>query len=119
MASAPFRGNLAKIFRDTDSASKSRVAARRQHQTEEDPMATIRLLGVVTLTSILALPLVGCSSSGGLKISSQKLCEAAGGQYSGHTCNPGSTKSAADMCAAHGGIYLDGEDTCRMPVGNL
>ena len=79
-----------------------------------------RHLPLVALTSIFALALVGCSSSGGgMKISSQKLCEAAGGKYVGHTCNPGSTKSAAEMCQAHGGIYLDGEDTCRMPVGNL
>ena len=82
-------------------------------------MAMTRLLGVVALTSVLALPLVGCSSSDGLKISSKKLCEGAGGVYSGHTCNPGSSKGAAQMCAEHGGIYLDGEDTCRLPVGNL
>jgi len=76
-------------------------------------------LRVGALASIFALTLVGCSSSGGVKISSQKLCEAAGGKYVGNTCNPGSSKKASEMCAANGGIYLDGEDTCRLPVGNL
>ena len=80
-------------------------------------MKTTRLLGVTAIVSMLVLPLVGCSGS--LKISSRRLCESAGGTYSGNYCNPGSTRKASEMCEANGGIYLEGEDTCRLPVGNL
>ena len=81
-------------------------------------MKTTRLLGVTAIMSMLVLPLVGCSGS--LKISSRRLCESAGGTYSGIYCNPGSSsKKASEMCEANGGLYLEGEDTCRLPVGNL
>jgi hypothetical protein len=119
MAAAAFRGTLAEIFREAGHTEDAGDDARQHPNARRIPMAMSRLLGVVALTSVLALPLVGCSSSGGSKISSRRLCESAGGVYSGNTCNPGSSKKAAEMCAANGGIYLDGEDTCRMPVGNL
>ena len=78
-----------------------------------------RLLGVTAIVSVLVLPLAGCAGGGSLKMSSRRLCESAGGKYSGNVCNPGSSKKASEMCEANGGIYLEGEDTCRMPVGNL
>ncbi len=68
-----------------------------------------RVLAVVGLVVLMT----GCASSH--KMSSKALCENAGGKYAQGTCSPGSTKSAQQMCLAHGGIYLQGEDTCDIP----
>ena len=76
-------------------------------------MGLSSLPGRIVLVSMLVLPLAACASSG--KISSKTLCESAGGTYSGKTCNPKDTKSAEQMCQAHGGVYLTGEDFCDIP----
>jgi len=61
---------------------------------------------------IAAFALGACSSAGSVKLSSKALCENAGGTYAQFTCQPGSSKGAASMCEAHGGVYLAGEDNC-------
>jgi len=45
------------------------------------------------------------------------MCEAAGGTYSGNTCNPGTpnAKTAAQMCQVHGGVYVPDLDMCENP----
>ena len=75
-------------------------------------MRTATMLGRMALVVMLALPLAACASG---KMSSQKLCENAGGKYVGKTCNPGTSKTAVQMCQAHGGVYLEGEDVCDIP----
>lgn len=77
-------------------------------------MKAATLLSRMALVFMVALPLAACASSH--KMSSQKLCEAAGGKYAGGTCNPGSSKSAVQMCEAHGGVYLAGQDYCDIPI---
>lgn len=76
-------------------------------------MGPSSLFGRIAVVSMLVLPLAACASSG--KISSKKLCEASGGSYAGRTCNPKDTKTAEQMCQAHGGVYLTGEDFCDIP----
>ena len=75
---------------------------------------TAGLLGRMALVSMLVLPLAACSST--KRMSSKALCEGAGGKYAGKTCSPGTSKSAAEMCQAHGGVYLAGEDYCDIPI---
>ena len=78
---------------------------------------TARLLGRMALVSMLVLPLAACSSTPTTKkISSKALCEGGGGTYSGKTCTPGTSKTAEQMCQAHGGVYILGEDHCYKPV---
>jgi hypothetical protein len=63
----------------------------------------------------LALPLAACSSM--IKVRTSRLCTAAGGTYSGNTCNPGTPneKGAKQICDAHGGVYDSVLDMCDMP----
>ena len=44
------------------------------------------------------------------------MCQAAGGTYSGNTCNPGTpnAKTATQMCQAHGGVYITALDVCEI-----
>ena len=79
-------------------------------------MPVSRLLARILVISMILLPLVACSSATRTKMSARKLCESAGGTYSGTTCNPGSSRNAEAICQAHGGIYLAGEDNCDIPV---
>ena len=69
----------------------------------------------MAMVTLLVLPLAACSSS--MRLKSSKMCEAAGGTYSGNTCNPGTpnAKSATQMCQAHGGVYITDLDMCEMP----
>ena len=60
--------------------------------------------------AMLLLASTGCSSK--VKFTSRSLCENAGGRYVQGTCEPGKTMKAGDMCEAHGGVYLAGEDNC-------
>ena len=76
-------------------------------------MGPSRLFGRIAVVSMLVLPLAACASHG--KISSQKLCTAAGGTYAGKTCSPKDSRTAEQMCQAHGGVYLAGEDFCDIP----
>ena len=78
-------------------------------------MGSRKMLMTTAMVALLALPLAACS--GRAKISSARLCTAAGGTYSGNTCNPGTPnqKTAAQMCQAHGGVYESVLDYCDMP----
>jgi hypothetical protein len=71
-------------------------------------LATVMFAGLVTL------PLAGCAQN--VRLSSQKMCEAAGGTYSSTVCNPGAPnqRTAAQMCRVHGGEYLADLDTCEV-----
>ena len=44
------------------------------------------------------------------------MCEAAGGTYTANTCNSGTpnAKTAAQMCRAHGGVYISDLDMCEI-----
>jgi len=78
-------------------------------------MGSRKMLMTMAMVTLLALPLAACS--GKIRVSSQKLCTAAGGTYSGNTCNPGTPneKGAKAMCDAHGGVYDSVLDFCEMP----
>ena len=77
-------------------------------------MGSRKMLMTTAMVALLALPLAACS--GKAKLSSAKMCTAAGGTYSGNTCNPGTpnAKSAMQMCQAHGGTYITALDMCEM-----
>ena len=77
-------------------------------------MGSRKMLMTTAMVALLALPLAACSSS--VRLSSRKMCEAAGGTYSGTTCNPGTPnqKNATQMCEAHGGVYISALDMCEM-----
>ena len=66
------------------------------------------------IVALLALPLAACSSK--VRLKSSTMCQAAGGTYSGGTCNPGAVnaRSALQMCQAHGGMYIADLDACEM-----
>ena len=70
----------------------------------------------IALVVLLIVPLAGCASPSGMKMSSKKVCESAGGTYSGLTCYPNIPKGAEQMCLAHGGMYLASEDYCDFPI---
>jgi len=63
---------------------------------------------------LLALPLAACSNS--VRLSSAKMCTAAGGTYTANVCNSGATsqKTGAEICRAHGGSYDPALDMCEM-----
>ena len=77
-------------------------------------MGSRKMLMTTAMVALLALPLAACSSS--MRLRSAKICSAAGGTYSGNTCNPGTpnAKSATQMCQAHGGTYITALDMCEM-----
>jgi hypothetical protein len=74
-----------------------------------------RLLGGLTLATVLAVSLTGCAT-GKLKLDMAKSCQAHGGTWSQaqETCSmsgsggSASTKNAKDICAYQGGTYLPG-----------
>ena len=84
-------------------------------QQEATTMGPRKMLMTTAMVALLALPLAACS--GTIKKSSSSLCTAAGGTYSGNTCNPGTPnqKTAKQMCDAHGGVYDSVLDFCEMP----
>jgi len=77
-------------------------------------MGSRKMLMTTAMVALLALPLASCSSTYRLK--SSRMCAASGGTYSGNTCNPGTanSKSATQMCQAHGGVYIQALDMCEM-----
>jgi hypothetical protein len=89
------------------------IANENLFRREGMPMRLTRLCGMMGLVSLLVLQLAGCASS--MKITSQKLCQGAGGTYANGLCTPG-TKSvkALEQCEANGGLYLAGEDACQL-----
>jgi len=85
------------------------------NQQEATTMGSRKMLMTTAMVALLALPLAACSSTA--KIRTSRLCTAAGGTYSGNTCNPGTPnqKSAKQICDAHGGVYDSVLDMCEMP----
>jgi hypothetical protein len=73
-----------------------------------------RPLLLSALLILLIVPFGGCAS--GMKMSSRRVCESAGGTYSGLTCYPNVPKGAEQMCLANGGVYLTSEDYCNIPI---
>ena len=73
-----------------------------------------RPLLLSALLILLIVPLAGCAS--GMRMSSRRVCESAGGTYSGLTCYPNVPKGAEQMCLANGGVYLTSEDYCDIPI---
>lgn len=63
---------------------------------------------------MLGLPFAACSNS--VRLSSAKMCTAAGGTYTANVCNSGAPhqKTGAQMCQAHGGSYDPALDMCEM-----
>lgn len=78
-------------------------------------MGSRQILITTAVVALLALPLAACSST--IKVRTSRLCTAAGGTYSGNTCNPGTPnqKGARQICDAHGGVYDPVLDMCDMP----
>jgi hypothetical protein len=70
----------------------------------------------IALLVLLIVPLAGCASPSGMKMSSGKICESAGGTYSGLTCYPNTPRGAQQMCMAYGGVYLTSEDYGDVPI---
>jgi hypothetical protein len=80
---------------------------------QEVTMGSRKMLMTTAMVALLALPLSACSSTYRLK--TERMCTAAGGTYSGNTCNPGTpnAKTATQMCQAHGGTYITALDMCE------
>ena len=63
---------------------------------------------------VLGLLLGGCASS--VKLSSEKMCTAAGGTYMAGVCNAGTNqRTGVQMCQAHGGVFDSVLDMCEIP----
>ena len=77
-------------------------------------MGSRKMLMTTAMVALLALPLASCTSS--MRLKSARMCAAAGGTYSGNTCNPGTpnAKTATQMCQSHGGTYIAALDMCEM-----
>jgi hypothetical protein len=84
---------------------------------QEVTMGSRKMLMTTAMVALLALPMAACS--GKVRLSSAKMCTAAGGTYSGNTCNPGTpnVKTATQMCQAHGGVYDSVLDMCEIQEG--
>jgi len=73
-----------------------------------------KFLGI-SLVALLALVSAACSSTGTSRISMSSICKATGGTYANGTCNPApNPQTAAQLCAAHGGVYTEGGDYCEV-----
>ena len=70
----------------------------------------------IALVVLLIVPLAGCASPSGMRMSTKKLCGSAGGTYSGLTCYPSVPRGAEQMCLANGGMYLTSADYCDIPI---
>jgi len=81
---------------------------------QEATMGSRKMLMTAAMVALLALPLSACSSTYRLK--TERMCTAAGGTYSGNTCNPGTpnARTATQMCQAHGGTYITALDVCEI-----
>ena len=89
-------------------------AAGKFINEQEAMMGSRKMLMTTAMVALLALPITACSSS--FRLQSAKMCQAAGGTYSGNTCNPGTpnAKTATQMCQAHGGVYITALDVCEI-----
>jgi hypothetical protein len=93
--------------------SRTRAAGKFINE-QEATMGSRKMLMTTAMVALLALPLASCSST--TRLRSARMCAAAGGTYSGNTCNPGTpnAKTATQMCQAHGGTYIAALDMCEM-----
>ena len=66
--------------------------------------------------AVLALALAACASSSTAKVSSKALCENTGGRYVQGHCQPGTAKTAKEMCLGFGGLLMVDEDLCHIPA---
>jgi len=68
----------------------------------------------ITLLGLLAVFAAACSSTSTTRVSMSSMCKASGGMYSGGTCVPvySNVQTAAQLCAAHGGVFRAGGDYC-------
>ena len=74
----------------------------------------------ITLLGLLAVFAAACSTAGTTRVSMTSMCKASGGTYSGGTCLPASNpQTAAQLCVAHGGVYMAGGDYCEVDNGLL
>ena len=81
-------------------------------------MTSRTMLRTLSLAGLVALSTVACSTagapSGSTRLSSNAMCQAAGGTYAGGTCMPGGNPmTAQQMCATHNGVYVSGGDDCE------
>ena len=73
-----------------------------------------KFLGI-SLVVLLGLVPAACSSTGTSRVSMSSICKATGGTYSDGTCQPApNPQTAAQLCAAHGGVYTAGGDYCEV-----
>jgi hypothetical protein len=69
----------------------------------------------ISLVVLLALLPAACSSAGTSRVSVSSMCKASGGTYVDGACQPASNpQTAAQLCAAHGGVYMAGGDYCEV-----
>ena len=82
---------------------------------EATTMGSRKMLMNTAMVALLVLPLAACSTT--VRLKSERMCAAAGGTYSGNTCNSGAPnqKTAKQICDAHGGVYDSVLDMCEMP----
>ena len=78
-------------------------------------MRRLRILWVVALACLAAMPMAGCASKGKVRLSVQKMCESAGGTYANKTCSPGAggQRAAKQLCESNGGVYDPDADACE------
>jgi hypothetical protein len=65
----------------------------------------------------LALPLASCASTGKVRMSSSKMCQAHGGTYDAtkQTCSyTQSTRTASQTCVQSGGYYDQAAQVCEI-----
>ncbi len=73
-----------------------------------------KFLGI-SLVVLLGLVSAACSSTGTSRVSMSSICKATGGTYADGTCQPApSPQTSAQLCAAHGGVYMAGGDYCEV-----
>jgi hypothetical protein len=69
----------------------------------------------ISAVALLALFAGACSSTGTSRVSMDSMCKSSGGTYSNGACQPAASPlTAAQMCAAHGGVYMAGGDYCEV-----
>ena len=69
----------------------------------------------ITVVALLALVPAACSSTGTSRISLSSLCQKSGGTYAAGSCQPASNpQTASQLCASHGGVYVEGGDYCEV-----
>jgi hypothetical protein len=78
-------------------------------------MKKMRVLWVIVLASLVAMPMAGCASKGKVRLSVQKMCESAGGTYANRTCSPNASnqRAAKQLCESNGGVYDPDADACE------